>query len=52
RNSLKKCFAPLKDKKEELEKEISLVEARGEVITDDLKSEYSSVFFNVACLDA
>ncbi|CAG8845300.1 41566_t:CDS:2, partial [Gigaspora margarita] len=28
RNSLKKLLAPLKDKKEELEKEISLVEAK------------------------
>ncbi|CAI2175421.1 14660_t:CDS:2 [Funneliformis geosporum] len=46
-NSLRKV-----DKREELEKEISLAEARGEVITNALKSEYSSVSFNVACLDA
>ncbi|RGB22990.1 hypothetical protein C1646_779995 [Rhizophagus diaphanus] len=52
RNLLKKCLAILKDKKEELEKEISLAGARGEVITDDLSSEYSSISFNVACLDA
>ncbi|CAI2181609.1 7400_t:CDS:2, partial [Funneliformis geosporum] len=32
-------------------KEISLAEARGEDDTDALKSEYSSVSFNVACLD-
>ncbi|CAG8748300.1 20648_t:CDS:2, partial [Rhizophagus irregularis] len=52
RNSLKRRLAPLKDKKEELEKEISLAEARGEDVTDALKSEYSSVSFIVACLDA
>ena len=51
-NSLKSRLALLKDKKEELEKEISLAEARGEDVTDALKSEYSSVSFNVACLDA
>ncbi|PKY52302.1 DNA/RNA polymerase, partial [Rhizophagus irregularis] len=39
-------------KKEELEKEISLAEARGGDGTDALKSEYSSVYFIVACLDA
>src|SRR5947207_14722336 len=52
RNSLKSRLAPLKNKKEELEKEISLAEARGEDVTDALNSEYSSVCFNVACLDA
>ncbi|CAI2194339.1 250_t:CDS:1, partial [Funneliformis geosporum] len=52
RNLLKKRLAPLKDKKEELEKEISLAEARGEGVTDAFKSEYSSVSFIVACLDA
>ncbi|GES86489.1 DNA polymerase family B-domain-containing protein [Rhizophagus clarus] len=52
RNSLKSRLAPLKNKKEELEKEISLAEARGEDVTDALKSEYSSVSFIVACLDA
>ncbi|GBB87219.1 hypothetical protein RclHR1_13660003 [Rhizophagus clarus] len=52
RNSLKSRLAPLKNKKEELEKEISLAEARGKDGTDDLKSEYSSVSFIVTCLDA
>ena len=52
RNSLKRRLAQLNDKKEELEKEISLAEARGEDVTDALNSEYSSVCFNVACLDA
>ncbi|CAG8597718.1 9267_t:CDS:2 [Paraglomus brasilianum] len=52
RNLLKKRLAPLKDKKEELENEISLAKARGMVVTDALKSEYSSIAFNVACLDA
>ncbi|RGB32334.1 hypothetical protein C1646_762986 [Rhizophagus diaphanus] len=52
RNLLKRCLAPLKNKKEELEKEISLAEVREEGATDALKSEYSSVSFNVACLDA
>src|SRR6266498_4796298 len=52
RNSLKRYFAPLNDRKEELEKEISLAEARGEDVTDALKSEYSSVSFIVVCLDA
>ncbi|RIA92509.1 hypothetical protein C1645_820651 [Glomus cerebriforme] len=52
RNSVKRHLAPLKDKKEELEKEISLVEARREDVTDALKSKYFSVFFNVTCLDA
>ena len=51
-NSLKSRPAPLKNKKEELEKEISLVEARGEDVTDALKSEYSSISFNVTCLNA
>ncbi|RIA79608.1 hypothetical protein C1645_745805 [Glomus cerebriforme] len=51
RNLLKSCLAPLKDKKEELEKEISLAKARDGDNTDALKSEYSSVCFNVACLD-
>src|SRR6266480_7911686 len=51
-NSLKRRLAPLNDRKEELEKEISLAEARGEDVTDVLKSEYSSVSFNVACQDA
>ena len=32
-NSLKRCLTLLKDKKEELEKEISLAEARGVVVT-------------------
>ncbi|CAI2200833.1 6034_t:CDS:2, partial [Funneliformis geosporum] len=36
-------LAPLNDRKEELEKEIKLAEARGENVTDALKSEYSSV---------
>src|SRR4051794_10518379 len=49
-NLLKSRLAPLKDKKEELEKDISLEEARGRDYTDALKSEYSSVCFNVACL--
>ncbi|GBB91215.1 hypothetical protein RclHR1_01840012 [Rhizophagus clarus] len=52
RNLLKRRLAPLKDKKEELEKEISLAEARGEDVTDAFKSEYSSVSFIVACQDA
>ncbi|CAI2195035.1 5636_t:CDS:2, partial [Funneliformis geosporum] len=52
RNSLKRRLAPLNDRKEELEKEISLAEARGENVTDALKSEYSSVSFIDACLDA
>ncbi|RIB09495.1 hypothetical protein C2G38_2208747 [Gigaspora rosea] len=52
RNSFKKRLAPLKNKKEKLEKEISLAEARGEAVTDALKSKYSLVSFNVACLDA
>src|SRR2546429_6072620 len=52
RNSLKRRLAPLNDKKEELEKEISLAEARGEDVTDALKSEYSSVSFDVTCLGA
>ncbi|RGB22389.1 hypothetical protein C1646_634151 [Rhizophagus diaphanus] len=51
RNSLKSCFAPLKNKKEELEKEISLAEARSEDVTDALKFEYSSVSFIIAYLD-
>ena len=51
-NSLKRRLAPLNDRKEELEKEIYLAEARGEDITDALKSEYSSVSFNITCLDA
>ena len=51
RNSLKRRLAQLNDKKEELEKEISLAEARGEDVTDALNSEYSSVCFNIACLD-
>ncbi|RIA84925.1 hypothetical protein C1645_741957 [Glomus cerebriforme] len=51
RNSLKRRLAQLKDKKEELEKEISLAEAKGEDITDALKSKYSSVCFNVTCLN-
>ena len=51
RNSLKSRLALLKNKKEELEKEISLAEARGEDDTDALKSEYFSVSFNVTCLD-
>ncbi|RIA98436.1 hypothetical protein C1645_812689 [Glomus cerebriforme] len=51
-NSLKSRLAPLKDKKEELKKEISLAEARGGDNTNALKSEYSLVCFNVACLDA
>ncbi|CAI2197993.1 16559_t:CDS:2, partial [Funneliformis geosporum] len=38
--------------KEELEKKISLTEAKSEVIIDALKSEYFSVFFNDAYLDA
>ncbi len=50
-NSLKRYLVPLNDKKEELEKEISLAEVRGEDVTDALKSEYFLVFFNVACLD-
>ncbi|CAI2188476.1 203_t:CDS:2 [Funneliformis geosporum] len=52
RNSLKRCLALLNDKKEELEKKINLAEERGIVITDTLKSEYSSVVFNITCLDA
>ncbi|PKK58991.1 DNA/RNA polymerase [Rhizophagus irregularis] len=52
RNSLKRLLAPLNDRKEKLEKEISLAEARDEDVTDALKSEYSSVSFNVACTDA
>ncbi|RIA91220.1 hypothetical protein C1645_737291 [Glomus cerebriforme] len=52
RNSLKSRLAPLNDKKEELEKEISLVKARGEIVLDALKSEYSSVSFKIACIDA
>ncbi|CAI2185111.1 19691_t:CDS:2 [Funneliformis geosporum] len=51
RNALKRRLAPLNDRKEELEKEISLAEAKSEDITDGLKSEYSSVCFNDACLD-
>ncbi|CAI2195908.1 11880_t:CDS:1, partial [Funneliformis geosporum] len=51
RNSLKRRLAPLNDRKEELEKKISLAKARSEDITDGLKSEYSSVCFNDACLD-
>ena len=51
-NLLKRRLALLKDKKEELEKEISLVEARDEDVTNALKSEYSSVCFNFTCLDA
>ncbi|GBB94354.1 hypothetical protein RclHR1_02340011 [Rhizophagus clarus] len=47
----KRRLAPLSDRKEELEKEISLAEVRGEDVTDALKSEYSSVSFIVACLD-
>ncbi|CAI2199483.1 20032_t:CDS:1, partial [Funneliformis geosporum] len=43
RISLKRRLAPLNDRKEELEKEIRLAEARGENVTDALKSEYSSV---------
>ncbi|PKK59220.1 DNA/RNA polymerase [Rhizophagus irregularis] len=49
RNSLKNHLALLNDRKEELEKEISLAEARGEDVTDAVKSEYSSVSFNVTC---
>ena len=52
RNSIKRLLAPLNDRKEELEKEISLAEARGEDVTDALKSEHSSVSFTVACQDA
>ena len=52
RNSLKSRFASLKNKKKELKKEISLTEARGEDVTDTLKSEYSSVSFIVVCLNA
>ncbi|CAI2190832.1 4137_t:CDS:2, partial [Funneliformis geosporum] len=51
RNSLKRCLAPLNDRKEELEKEISLAEIRGENITDALKSKYSSVSFIDTYLD-
>ncbi|RGB35195.1 hypothetical protein C1646_785749 [Rhizophagus diaphanus] len=51
-NLLKSRLAPLKNKKEELEKEISLAETSGEDITDALKSEYFSVSFIVTCLDA
>src|SRR5436190_16179728 len=51
-NSLKRRLTQLNDKKEELEKEISLAEARSEDVTDALNSEYSSVCFNVTCLDA
>src|SRR5437764_50519 len=52
RNSLKKWLDPLNDRKEELKKDIHLVEARGKDVTDALKSEYSSVSFNFTCLDA
>ncbi|CAI2201234.1 12958_t:CDS:1, partial [Funneliformis geosporum] len=52
RNSIKKRLALLNDKKEELEKKINLAEERDIVVTDTLKSEYSSVVFNIACLDA
>ena len=52
RNLLKRCLAPLNNKKKELEKEISLTEARGGNVTNALKSEYFSVSFNVTCLDA
>ncbi|CAB4388040.1 unnamed protein product [Rhizophagus irregularis] len=52
RNTLKRRLAPLNDRKEELEKEISLAEAKGEDVTDAVKSEYSSVSFIVTCLDA
>ncbi|CAI2189736.1 15915_t:CDS:2, partial [Funneliformis geosporum] len=52
RNLLESHLALLNDKKEELEKKINLVEKRGIVITDTLKSKYSSVVFNIACLDA
>ncbi|CAI2184105.1 15341_t:CDS:2 [Funneliformis geosporum] len=52
KNSLKRRLSLLNNRKEELEKEINLAEARGENITDTLKSKYSSVFFIVACLDA
>ncbi|CAI2179197.1 9783_t:CDS:2, partial [Funneliformis geosporum] len=52
RNSLKRHFALLNNKKEELEKKINLVEERGIVIIDTLKSEYSLVVFNITCLDA
>ncbi|CAI2193175.1 20166_t:CDS:2, partial [Funneliformis geosporum] len=38
----KKRLALLKDKKEKLEKEMSIAEASGEVITDALNSKYSS----------
>ena len=51
-NLLKKYLALLKDKKEELEKKISLVKARCIVVTDILKSEYFLVFFNITYLDA
>src|SRR3954451_8377835 len=51
RNSLKRRLAPLNDRKEELEKEISLAKAKGESITDALKSEYSSVYFSITCLN-
>ncbi|PKY53010.1 DNA/RNA polymerase [Rhizophagus irregularis] len=52
RNSLKRHLAPLKDKKEELEKEISLAKARGEDVTDALNLEYSSVSASNLSLDA
>ncbi|CAI2162523.1 20549_t:CDS:2 [Funneliformis geosporum] len=52
RNSLKRHLALLNDRKEELEKKISLTEARGEDVTDVLKSENSSVSFIIACLNA
>ncbi|CAI2192917.1 13892_t:CDS:10, partial [Funneliformis geosporum] len=52
RNSLKSRLALLNDKKKELEKKINLTEERGIVVTNTLKSEYSSVVFNIACLDA
>ncbi len=51
-NSLKRRLALLKDKKEELEKKISLAKIKDEDVTNALKSEYSSVCFNVTCLDA
>jgi len=50
-NSLKKYLALLKNKKEKLEKEISLAKAKNIVITDALKSEYFLVSFNIACLN-
>ncbi|CAI2167196.1 5918_t:CDS:2 [Funneliformis geosporum] len=51
RNLLKRRLALLNDKKEELEKKINLAEERGIVVTDTLKSKYSSVVFNIAYLD-